>query len=338
MLESAQSAARSSAPGEPGPAYWENFSNRVMQRIGAKSESPVMSRWDKLAAKFVPARGRRLGVAAGLASIALAIAVGALFIERQAERAIPPIARAPAESLEAPKIAAKELPTPPLQEERVEGSAAGKREALPAAGDERVKATKETGAQDFATAPTPVRENRVVEKQTESASEDKVVAQKNTDRDDEAPSAGSPPGATGTAGTESIAGDRQVQAQSSKMKTNHLAIQSTVARSPEGSFQIGGAVVQKISDEDSLVSDDSLRAVISAWQTQMKADPTDSLANEGYRQIAIAYGLLARRPGNEAAAAEGARVIRAFLDRAEDPLIKEFLAAKLVEIERFTNP
>ncbi len=337
MLESAQSAARSSAAGEPRPGYWDDFSSRVMQRIDAGRESPAKSRWERLVAMFVPPRGRRLRVAAGLASIALAIAVGALYMEHQGERVIPPIARPPVDSHEGPAIAAKEEPSLPPAEQKFAESGAGKKPAPPAPSDKLAGAETKAGAMDKATSSPSAQDNGVDQEKTESPPGAQVLAQESAKRDQAEPTAGSPQGAGRKPETETAARDRKDRIEPSISKTYDLAGKSAVVRSPEGSYSIGGAVLQRISDEDSLVSDDGLRSIIAAWKTHMEENPGDSLNNEGYRQVAIAYGLLARRPGNEGTAEEGARVIQEYLDRAQDPLVKEFLAAKLVEIERFTQ-
>jgi hypothetical protein len=104
-LESAQSTAKATTAAEPRPAYWDTFSNRVMERIEAEKEKKVGSPLRDLAARILPAPGRRLRLAAGVASIALAVVVGVLYVDRQGGRVVPPVVQAPSEREKAPEVA-----------------------------------------------------------------------------------------------------------------------------------------------------------------------------------------------------------------------------------------
>jgi hypothetical protein len=158
--------------------------------------------------------------------------------------------------------------------------------------------------------------------------------------------------------TQALAvGERTVEEQ----KGHPLAEARTRAElaPPMRFYVVDGTRLQRITDTDTLVGIDELRTLIATWknyieknptdgsaprqegaQTLLNASPgntrvrTDSLTNEGYRQVASAYCLLARQSRNADVVSEGARTIKTYLDRAEDPAVKEFLAAKLEELEK----
>jgi len=99
------------------------------------------------------------------------------------------------------------------------------------------------------------------------------------------------------------------------------------------SYADGRTTLHKITDQDTLMGEDELRKLIAAWTVRIEENPPDSLASEGYQQVASAYCLLARQTRGEGVASEGARVIETYLDRAKSPAVREFLAAKLAEIQ-----
>ncbi len=99
------------------------------------------------------------------------------------------------------------------------------------------------------------------------------------------------------------------------------------------SYAVGGVTLHEITDQDTLMREDELRNLIVAWTTHIEKNPSDSLASEGYQQVASAYCLLARQTRDEGVASEGARVIHTYLDRAKSPAVRDFLAAKLAEIQ-----
>jgi hypothetical protein len=95
----------------------------------------------------------------------------------------------------------------------------------------------------------------------------------------------------------------------------------------------GGAGLRKISDSDTTLTVDGLRAHIAAWQARIDSAPADSLREEGYREVAAAFSLLAQRTQAEADIDEGARVVETYLAASKDPATREFLAAELKEIQ-----
>ena len=370
-LDSAQSAAKATTAAEPRPAYWDTFSNRVMERIEAEKERKARSPLRDLAVRILPAPGRRLRLAAGVASIALAIVVGVMYVDRQGDRVVPPGVPAPSDRQKVPEVAKdmrtaetspevaigqrkQQEPTDALKEMEAGGvpggtqaeapAVAAKREEIPPAGkkepsppadaNEPLKvATQSVSADKQATTPQapakPAEETKAdktaepsvaeigaverapVQKAAESATDASRAAEKTTD--------------TKTIAAEKMERSRVVSVTAFEMAAG--------GRPTVESYVVGGVTLQKITDNDSLLSADELRTLIASWKTHIEKNPTDTLNSEGYRQVATAYCLLAKKTGDEAVVSEGAQTIKSYLDRVEDPNVKEFLAARLEEIE-----
>ena len=366
-LEAAQKAAKATRAAEPRAGYWDVFSGRVIERIDAEREIKARSPLRDFAAKILPAPGRRLSLAAGVASIALAIVVGVLYVDRQGGRVVPPGAQAPAEREEVPETArdtriAEEsreatVGEPKLQEltdvqkeTDAGGAPAGTQTETPAVAAKKdaspTDAKKESSLSGGANEPRTVAIKSVSADKPAATPEApaKPAEQTKADRSAETPvsvggateltqaekSTETPRRAKREAETETIAPDKM---ERSRAVSFNAADKRAGVEPPMESYMVGGIALQKIADQDTLIAADELRALIATWKSHIEGNPTDSLNSEGYRQVAVAYCLLARQSGDEAVISEGAQVIKSYLDRVEDPDVKRFLAAKLEEIE-----
>jgi len=314
-LESVEKTVRSAEAKEPRAGYWDTFSGRVMQRIESEEERRAESGWVKWLPVVRPSAGRRLRFAAGVASIAVAVVVGVLFVARQGERAIPtalqPLEREtpvekgkdvlaegekPSDKEKAVAVEKKEVPPPAVKTE-APPAAAKTENAPPPAQTQAVPAPKE------ATPPSAKNEVLDVAAKTEPAREDKASA----------PAA------------EKMAQPRTTSFTTADRLTSVTASDRTQAA--------GGVARQEVSDRDTMLTVEELRAFIAGWKTQIAASPADSLTNEGYREVATAYCVLAKQTGDGADIEEGARVIRTYLESSRDPATREFLAVRLQELQ-----
>jgi hypothetical protein len=331
-LESADKAAKAAGRREPREGYWDSFSGRVMRRIESEEDRRAESRWTKWLPVVLPPQGRRLRFAAGVASIAVAVVAGVLFVYRQGDRVAPTVLQAPtgvekraekgenlvsegqkaseeetaapAEKKDLPRSTAKKA-APAVDADKEDAPLAAKREAPP-------------GAPKMESAPT-------------AASTQTAQAPK-----EETPAAGNE--ALDVAATTEPSKEERLAAPAPEKMAKPTTVSFAAADKRgsaafERSQPVGGVTLRKIADSDTSLTIDGLRAHIAAWKTQIEASPADTLVNEGYREVAAAYCLLAEQTGKAADMEEGARVIQTYLDSSTDPATREFLAARLVDIQ-----
>ncbi len=88
LLESAEKTARTAGTHAPREGYWDTFSGRVMRRIETEEARREEAWWKRWVPVTLPPPGKRMRFAAGVASIAVAVVVGVLFVSRQGDRAV----------------------------------------------------------------------------------------------------------------------------------------------------------------------------------------------------------------------------------------------------------
>ncbi len=361
VLESAQNKARTGELVEPQPGYWDTFSSRVMEKIDAKKESPVGFGFRRLAAMIVPTPARRLRVAAGLVSIAAVIAVSVLYVEHRGGRVLPSGVSVPVEGAKGPGEAkdartthevarmSNEQATPkeagdalgkveaggaPPKSQTGLPEVAAKKELRPPS-EANAPATAATEAMDVEkTAAAPHAPEKVAEgveaKKTPEAARGEDQTTERTEKKGAEKTAATPLAAQAPPQTEAVA---EKTIETTGVESFAAARKDTDLVSPAKSFVVGGTALQEITDKDTVIAEDELRTLIATWKTHIEKNLTDSLASVGYRQVASAYCLLARQTRDETVVLEGARVIKTYLERTEDPTVREFLTVKLAEIE-----
>ena len=78
---------------------------------------------------------------------------------------------------------------------------------------------------------------------------------------------------------------------------------------------------------------DELRRTIQVWKAYIQENPSDSLTNQGYLQVAIGYYLLAKLSQDTTVISEGSKLIDEYVDQIEDRKVKEELSGKLKKIK-----
>ena len=347
-LGSAEKRARMGETTEPHAEYWDTFSSRVMETIDARTARPAGSRLKRLAEMIAPTPGRRLRFAAGLASIALAFTAGVLYINRQGGPVLP-----------------TSVPIPlgePLGSVTTKDESATRRDAALMAEEPKpteVPPTTETpaapakekagGVSAAKDAEAPEIDAETAKKEISPPSNAQEIAKLAPEKTESAKPADAPQAAEQLAEGKDAekAADNQpvtreaLQSITVSEKTSEAARAQRPATVRQGaknapvvqSYAVGGTTLHKITDQDTLLEESELRELIASWMAHIEGNPSGSLASEGYQQVASAYCLLARRSRDEGVASEGARVIETYLDRAKSPAVREFLAAKLAEIQ-----
>jgi anti-sigma factor RsiW len=337
-LESAQKSAKTAKAAEPHAGYWDTFSSRVSEKIDARAGQPAGSRLKRLVELIAPTPGHRLRFAAGLASIALAFTAGVLYINRQGGPVLPSSVPVPVEEPLGPVVAKDDSAVQRKAMQMEEAPKPKETPAAPVTGGAGAQNEPEADALKVAAkeeVPRPTRVRETAKAATDVTEHDKAA---------DVPQA---PEQLAEGKDAEKAADNQpmtreaLQSITVSEKTSGAARAQTPATVRQGaksapvvqSYAVGGTTLHKITERDTLIGEDELRKLIAAWTARIEEDPPDSLASEGYQQVASAYCLLARQTRDEGVVSEGARVIETYLDRAKSPAVREFLAAKLAEIQ-----
>jgi hypothetical protein len=298
--------------------------------------------------------------AAGVASIAVAVVAGAWFISRQGDRAILTVGQAPVE-----RPAAVELPTPGEKETAADKGKDMLAEGRNVAGEETARPVESKAPEERVTkkdAPPPTAKEddassgvkteapgagTKTEKAPEAAPTQLAEAAKEqppTPRTEnetlDAAATSEAPKEAPKEAPEEASKEEKLSAPVPAKLLEPAAVSITMAdkrgstTDAELLHSMRSAPVRTGADSDTTLSVAGLRAHITAWKTFIEANPADSLKEDGYREIANAYTLLAMRTGDEADIDEGARVMETDLDRSKDPATKAYLAVKLQEIQK----
>jgi len=91
--------------------------------------------------------------------------------------------------------------------------------------------------------------------------------------------------------------------------------------------------VLKIEEEDTLLQEDVLRKTIESWNRYIEKNPKDSLANEGYLQVAIGYYLLGKLTQDDSDVLRGIEFLEKYEKQVSDPKTKEELNKKLKQLK-----
>jgi hypothetical protein len=338
-LESAEKAAKTSRAKEPRAGYWDTFSGRVMGRIESEEAQRNQAWWKRWVPVTLPPTGKRMRFAAGVASIAVAVVAGVLFVARLGDRAVPtailaPVEREVPQELETPADKGKDMlaeneASPPAvaktqaartSEAKHEAPVTEKKEVASAGAEKDAMPPRATQGSPEAAPP------QVAEAVKEETRQEKTRAT----LENEAVDAASPADAEKGEKLAAPAPERIAQPSAFSLETADKRGSVATLHSPGPA---GGAGLRKISDSDTTLTVDGLRAHIAAWQARIDSAPADSLREEGYREVAAAFSLLAQRTQAEADIDEGARVVETYLAASKDPATREFLAAELKEIQ-----
>jgi anti-sigma factor RsiW len=336
-LESAEKAVKAAGATVPRAGYWDTFSGRVMQRIGSEQERRGESRWAKWLPVVLPPEGRRLRFAAGVASIAVGVVAGVLFVSRQGDRVVPTVVQAPVEVENRAEKGENLLSEGQKGSEERAGASVEKKTPAPSPKTEAPSLTAKTKDVSPATktkeappaaksenAPTgaPTRAAQAPKEATPAAAESEVL---------DVAATAEPPR------EEKLAAPAPEKTSQPRATTFATADKRGSVAALERSQPVGGVSLQKIRDSDTSLTVEELRVHIAAWNTRIEASPADSLREDGYREVAAAYCVLAKQTGDKADIEEGARVIRTYLESSRGPATREFLAVKLQELQELRN-
>jgi len=355
FLESVEGKAKGIKAKEPPQEYWDTFSSRVREKIVAQQEkAPAFSLKNALESvfSFSPLKIR---VAAGVISVVLVFIIGKLYVDYRGREIVP--SKEVIQTKKSPQLDIMEMEREeefPIEEARKkvkpshEKSEIGKQpatavqqegKALPPkrAGDE-----KEALLREKKIPPRP----EVVEEKAVPAYAPALEAQ--TPEEIETPSERQliPPESKPTgAGMEEGVEEKEVRkvaAPKEKAQKGEETVSKDVTVLTKPALRVSLAMdhylvnektVPKIEEADTLMQADELRRTIQVWKAYIQENPSDSLTNQGYLQVAIGYYLLAKLSQDTTVISEGSKLMDEYVDQIEDRKVKEELSGKLKKIK-----
>jgi hypothetical protein len=341
LLESIEKGAKGIRIKEPSQEYWDTFSSRVRERIIAQKEEAFSFKLKKVFENIFTFSPLKIKVAAGVVSIVLVFIVGKLYVDYRGKEVVPPTR---IESLKEPASYAPAV-EPPIAAQMEEDSdvrkeAARARGEIKDAREEKVKKKEKVppppGELEKVVAPQIVPEENATPEVVELKEEEVLLP--------ETYSTGA--GAEKEKGRleEIVEPEQKVKDQEGvslkgKVKTAArkplpLALDRAIeTASIRNYYVIDNEKVLKVEEKDTLMQEDVLRKTIESWNRYIEKNPKDSLANEGYLQVAIGYYLLSKLTQDESDLLEGIELLEKYEKQVLDPKTKEELNKKLKQLK-----
>jgi hypothetical protein len=352
FLESIERGAKEIKTKEPSQEYWDTFSSRVRERIVAQREESFSFKLKRVFENVFTFSPLKAKIAAGVVSIVFVFIVGKLYVDYRGREIIPNTKRV--ESKKKPAFHVPEVSDEisPLQEK-----AEAKRKLAPP--DEFKKdVAHPVIIKEKTTSGAPPGEKMkkkegvapplsTIEKAEapQVISKEKVTGEGIELKEEQALS---PAASVVGAGAEEerkmieeiAKPEQKAQDQESvslkamtttaDRRLSHLAMDSsTEAALAKGYYVVDGKQVLKVEEEDTLLQEDTLRTIIESWNRYIEKNPKDSLANEGYLQVAIGYYLLSKLTQDESDLSTGIELLEKYEKQVTDPKTKEELDKKL---------
>lgn len=356
LLESIEKGAREIKIKEPSQEYWDTFSNRVRERITAQKEESFSFKLKNFLQNIVTFSPLKIKVAAGVVSVVLVFIVGKLYVDYRGQQIVP--TEPPMESTKAPAIHAPELAkeiAPPEEKAKKE-----EKRALPR--DDMDKTVSPEIPGEGKTAPAAPLEQEIKKKkefappgkELEKAQvargipKEETLTEKAELKEDnlssETPSIGAGAEGKGKMLEKAVppehkakdVGEIQLKGitKTTAREPSQLAFDRAIETASVTSYYIiNDEKVLEITEEDTLLEEDVLRKTIDSWNKYIETNPEDSLANEGYLQVAIAYYLLSRLTQNESDFSKGIEILEKYQEQIADPKTKEALSKKLKQLK-----
>ena len=372
LLESIEKGAQGIKIKEPSQEYWDTFSSRVRERIIAQKEESFSFKLKKVFENLFIFSPLKIRIAAGLVSIVFVFIVGKLYMDYRGKEILPskikmeetkkPIPffqkelTAPIELKEktkpkettipqGEKIEKKGMILPSQEESRPMEALSSEVEEK----GEKMPAQVELQKMEISSERKVQKEEKPVSspKELEKAPPSKITPK-------EGPKMEMPKSEDKTTSARAIptgAGEEKVtqpeekginvesipQKETTKTTTTKPAplplSQAIETASVKNYYVLEGEKVLQVKEEDTLLQEDVLRGIIASWNRYLEKNPKDSLANEGYLQVAIGYYLLSKLTQDESILLRGIELLEKYEQQVTDPKTKEELNKKLKQLK-----
>ncbi|MGB2768661.1 MAG: hypothetical protein WBC88_02920, partial [Candidatus Zixiibacteriota bacterium] len=360
LLRSMEGAAKKIEVEEPRQEYWDTFSSRVREKIVQREEVSLVFRLQKTLQAIFSFSPLKMKVAAGLVSVVLVFIVGKLYVDYRGQEIVP--SREVIRSEEQPQLDVTKVTKKgevseaedrdrtirPLDEPKREAEFAEVKEAKkraivteqPITGEgstaEKMgipappKVAEERGVPASAPAPTvqtlaePEAPSKQLSEETEATGagmKDEAKGKKAIDMPVPVKGVGKEEGVS-----ENAEQERETREVRDILSTQH----GFVAR---GSYMVNENMVPRMGEDDTLRQADELKRAIQIWRDYIKENPTDSLTDQGYLQVAMAYYLLAKLSRDTTVISEGKKLIETYFEQIDDPALKKKLSDRLEKIK-----
>jgi len=349
LWEAVEGKAKKIEVKEPPQEYWESFSSRVREKIIVRKERSPAVRFRKLMENILTFSPFKIKIAAGLVAVVLVFIIGKMYMEYHGGRITPP----------APVMRPVEIPG-------FDTRGMGKGKAFPTEeGEKKIyseKLQKETKSiTTDETKEKAISSEGAVNKRETMLRKEKTIPQPKVAEEKAPPSlvpitkyegimeAARPSKKESLSREVKPSGGgmrKEVRAKSQRIEgvnqrggTEKPAGEVITADSVYGpSSALGHYVVDKmrvprVEPNDTLMQVDKLIKIIQVWKTYIEENPGDSLANQGYLQVAIGYYLLGRLTQDTTDISAGSKLIGEYLNQTKDPKIKAQLSDQLKKIE-----
>jgi hypothetical protein len=320
LLESIEKGTQGIKIKEPSQEYWDTFSSRVRERIIAQKEESFSFKLKRVFENLFTFSPLKIKIAAGLVSIVFVFIVGKLYMDYRGKEIIPfkpSIESRGKPALYTPEVT-KEISPP---EEKVK---------------KEEKLAPLTNELEEAPPAKTVSKEKIEPEEVKLKGKEILLP--------ETYSTGAGGEEKGKISEEMIQPEREakdVEVVPSKETTKMTAAkpaplalgQAIETASVRNYYALEGEKVLQVKEEDTLLQEDVLRRIIESWNKYLEKNPKDSLANEGYLQVAIGYYLLSKLIQDESLLLKGIEFIEEYEKQVTDPTTKEELNKKLNQLK-----
>ena len=311
LLESIEKGAKGIRIKEPSKEYWDTFSSRVRERIIAQKEEAFSFKLKKVFENVFTFSPLKVKIAAGVVSIVLVFIVGKLYMDYQGKEIIPSTPRI--ESPKKPALYAPEVTkeiSPPEEKIKKEEKLAPPIKEL-----EKAPAFKDISKEE--TIP------QMVESKEEILSPETYTT------------------GAGEAKEKNVLRSMSKLDRREEKRSPIPPVKAESSYSEVLAYTLGFVKYYKVNDEKvpdlkyqyPFPKEDELRKIIDTWNKYIEKNPKDSLADEGYLQVAIGYYLLNKLTQDESDLSKGIEVLEKYEKQAVEPKTKEELNNMLKQLK-----
>jgi hypothetical protein len=360
LLKSTEQAAKKIEVEEPEQEYWDTFSRRIREKISEREEKFFVFSLKKALQGIFSFSPLKIKVAAGLISVVLVFIVGKLYVDYRGQEIVPSIEVIRSEEqpqLDVTKVEKKgevseaenrdRAAQPPDQLKREKKAVDVEEAKKKATSPEKPAAGEEMATEELGTlrAPEVVAERSVAAPAPTPDAQAPAEPEAPSNRlaeETQATGAGINDEARGKAAVEMPAqvketGKEQGTSRKAEQERTKTEVHDILIREygfvGSDSYLLDQNVVPKMGEYDTLRQASELKRAIQIWKDYSKENPTDSLTNQGYLQVATAYYLLAKLSQDTTVISEGANLTERYLDLVADPALKEKLSDMLEKID-----
>lgn len=323
-LKNLEMEARRIKLAEPSPAYWESFTPKVRDKIILRRKKSIWAKiksgWESL---FIYSPSK-LRIAVGIASVLLVFIIGKLYWDYRGGE----LERIRTERME------KALSTP-IQEEP---------EKPAPVVEESLQVEDQKAPIPSAPVTPPAVEEKALEKKAIQTGEDKTQASQSSIT----VTAEKPKIEKGVTANLRTVTEQEILSSPESLKTGSVHFQSFKSQADflkmktgkaisviDGKkyYQIDETLIQVLTENDTLVAEDTLKKVITSWSEFFKEKPESEWIPEGFSQLKIGYQLLFLKTGEEPLLKEGIELLDKLEESAVEQKIKDEINKKIIELE-----